>query len=628
MSGIGFYAIGAAWLFSLIVPLVVLYFLKLKRPRVIMPSLVFWHRVIEDSRVNSPFQKFKRNLLLLLQLLLLILLILAAMQPYWRTGADETDRLLILIDCSASMGAVDEKNSQTRLDVAKEQVDRMIQALNPDQELCLIVCSRSARQLGPFTDNKRILSESLEKVTVHDIAGDITDALRMAAAIAHVTPFDRVLLLSDGNFPMDIDFDLPFQLDFQKLPEAGPNVGITALNARRATGGWSLFVKLQCTKGAQGVVTVELIQDGEPRASESVMVQQGTEPRLVFSIDAQITTNIELRLTTAAFDSLVADNVAFIELSPARPLRVYVSPTLASYRHALDGISDIIVMSGEDNGDIGSDSSPVYDLIITDKPDQPIAQWSTGFHVGYIPDDLKNLLDVTDQGTTVIDWRRTSPLLEHVQLIDLVILEQVSMRDDVNERDLENLYYEVLIHGRQGPLLLHKRDGLKQSFYLLFHSDRSTLAYRVGFPIMLMNLVRTTMHEAGLLEVRGTRAGILPSILLSPVTTYEVKYPDNSTRQETTGQDGILFGIPAPIIGQYAIQSNGKLVAMPGVSLLEPTESLLVSSDQINFEELSVAGTQASVKINKSIWSLLAKIALCVMLLEWWFFQRRPKGVH
>ena len=76
----GFFAANFAWLALLIPPLVLLYFLKLKRPRLAIPSLVLWRQVLTDQRVNSPFQKFKRHILLWLQLLLLVLLILAAMQ--------------------------------------------------------------------------------------------------------------------------------------------------------------------------------------------------------------------------------------------------------------------------------------------------------------------------------------------------------------------------------------------------------------------------------------------------------------------------------------------------------------------------------------------------------------------
>ena len=82
----GFQSLSHLWLLALFAPLVLFYFLKLKRPRADIPSLVLWRQVLQDHRVNSPFQKFKRNLLLLLQILLLLFLILAALQPFWRGG--------------------------------------------------------------------------------------------------------------------------------------------------------------------------------------------------------------------------------------------------------------------------------------------------------------------------------------------------------------------------------------------------------------------------------------------------------------------------------------------------------------------------------------------------------------
>jgi Ca-activated chloride channel family protein len=96
---VSFYALGSAWLFLLLGPLVLFYFLKLKRPKMDIPSLFLWRQVINDSRVNSPFQRFKKNILLLLQILLLVLLALAAMQPFWagqtaRAPAPRAHRLL------------------------------------------------------------------------------------------------------------------------------------------------------------------------------------------------------------------------------------------------------------------------------------------------------------------------------------------------------------------------------------------------------------------------------------------------------------------------------------------------------------------------------------------------------
>ena len=51
--------------------IVLLYFLKLKRQPLEVPSTYLWHKSIEDLHVNSIWQRLRQSLLLLLQLLLI-----------------------------------------------------------------------------------------------------------------------------------------------------------------------------------------------------------------------------------------------------------------------------------------------------------------------------------------------------------------------------------------------------------------------------------------------------------------------------------------------------------------------------------------------------------------------------
>src|SRR5436190_793076 len=177
-----FSSLAMAWLFALLVPLVIFYFLKLKRPRVEVPSLVLWRQVLQDQRVNSPFQRFKRNLLLLLQILLLLFLILAALQPYWRSRPGKRHRLPVLVDCSASMGALDKPGGISRLGEAKRRIGDLIAGLASDQELCLISFANAPRKRTGFTNNKRLLRDALGQIETEDVPSDLEQALRLVQA--------------------------------------------------------------------------------------------------------------------------------------------------------------------------------------------------------------------------------------------------------------------------------------------------------------------------------------------------------------------------------------------------------------------------------------------------------------
>ncbi|HEV2969022.1 MAG TPA: BatA domain-containing protein, partial [Pirellulales bacterium] len=73
-----------AWgAFAAVPPAIVvaLYFLKLKREPLEVPSTFLWTRSIEDLRVNSLWQRMRQSLLLFLQLLLLAIVALALLRP-------------------------------------------------------------------------------------------------------------------------------------------------------------------------------------------------------------------------------------------------------------------------------------------------------------------------------------------------------------------------------------------------------------------------------------------------------------------------------------------------------------------------------------------------------------------
>jgi Ca-activated chloride channel homolog len=546
------------------------------------------------------------------------------MQPYLRSASPRAQYQPVLIDCSASMAALDKPGGGTRMEAAKKQIETLIDNLLPDQQVALIAFNSTARRLTDFTDNKRILKEALARLEVSPVRSQTIDALRMAQALSRTVPIERVLLVSDGNVPTETDFELPFELVFEQVPPGGQNMGITSFNARRTTGEqWEIFVGIEGTPTAETTGKLELFRDGKPVGSEPVLLVPGRPKRLVFHLETVDAASLEARLTPDGFDSLALDNVAYLQIPKSRPLSIYAPSSLPAFRRALQ-VQKGVQIDDETKAVPGA----AFDLVVSDRPEDMKLESEVALFVGFVPKDLEKLISIVKGSIDIVDWDRSSSLLQHVLLSDVTAVDQPKIAEGVHDGDFEKLGYSILAFGRTGPLLLEKRLGARLEYYFLPHTDHSTLPYRVAFPILAANLVEIGRVQSGLSEVHETRTGVLPSLQLKPKTSYRVTGPDGSTTDFASNDAGVLNGVAAPSIGQYRVTEGGTEVAKVGVSLLDSMETSLVPVRQLQFREnLQVAATSDRLDADRPLWPLLLFVGLGVLLVEWWYFQRRPGGV-
>ncbi|MEL7059229.1 MAG: VWA domain-containing protein [Acidobacteriota bacterium] len=141
---------------AVVIPsLVALYFLKLRRRRMEVPSTLLWKKAIQDMQVNSPFQRLRNSLLLLLQLLILAALLFALARPTLFMQAEPGSRAVIVIDRSGSMSATDAPGGGTRLDEAKRLAEEVVDALSADGAGQAMVVS--------FAEAARVERESIDE---------------------------------------------------------------------------------------------------------------------------------------------------------------------------------------------------------------------------------------------------------------------------------------------------------------------------------------------------------------------------------------------------------------------------------------------------------------------------------
>lgn len=625
MNWIGFSWLSGLWLLAIAAPIVVFYFLKLRRPRAEVPSLALWQQVMNDQRVNSPFQKFKRNLLLLFQLLLLLAVALAAAQPYLRSDAANADDVPVLIDQSASMAALATPGGATRLEEAKQEIRQVIDDLLPGQRLSIIAVGSTAQRLTDFTDNRRILHAAVDSLQPLPVESRLEDGLRVTQALSRTVRVESVLFYSDGNVPPDVPFELPFPLNYRRLPAGGANLGITALNARRSgPESWEVFARVEASRAepatGTSTATLEIRLGDEVLASERVSLAATANDRFAVRIETDQAATVTARLIPDGFDALAADNEASLELPVPRPLTVYCPPELDSYRHAFGAIENLVVYPD------GDDSGPAsYDLVVTDQAADLGRESPIAMAVGVIPPDLSNLVKVETSLATLVDWRRSEPLLQHVQLAEVQTSDEPKVAEGVHNEDFEERGYEVLAFGQAGPLLLKKSTPRRIEYYFLFHTDRSTLPYRIGFPILVSNLVQETLRGADLLEVRAGRTGVLEPIDVEPNTDYDVINPSGEAVRIRSTEAGQLTGVPAPEVGRYVVQRGGQTVATIGASLTSSAESGLAAVEKLQFKEIEVAAGDERLPSDNPLWRWFAFAGLGLLLGEWWLFHRRPR---
>ena len=107
---------------------VIFYILKLRRRPVAVPFEKIWERILRDKEATSLFSQLKRLFSLLLQLALLALLLLALGDPRPAANLLEGRNIVVLVDASASMKAVDVAPS--RIESAKEEVKKLVRGLS------------------------------------------------------------------------------------------------------------------------------------------------------------------------------------------------------------------------------------------------------------------------------------------------------------------------------------------------------------------------------------------------------------------------------------------------------------------------------------------------------------------
>lgn len=635
------------WLALAAVPpaIVALYFLKLKRQPLEVPSTYLWHKSIEDLHVNSIWQRLRQSLLLFLQLLLIALLIFTLLKPSWQSSRLVGGRYIFLIDNSASMGATDIEPN--RLEAAKKRALSLIDEMKSGDAAMVISFADNAQVEQSYTDNRNELRRHVEEIKLTDRPTSLADALRVAAGLANpgrsqfsgpdVQVADAVpaklYIFSDGKFPDVEKFSLG-NLDPIYEPigtETAKNVAIAAFNTARQEVNTEIlqaFGRLE-NYGLEPVsVDVELLVDDQLVDAQRITVEPGNSEGLAFPLEG-VESGV-LKLKAGIEDALAIDNVAYTTLNPPQPMKVLViTPgnrplALALATEKVRALAEVVEHSPDylKQPDYQKQSaSGNFDLIIYDRCRPDTMPQSDTMFVDQLPVGDTWKADEPVSAPQIIDTDRAHPLMQIVEMGDVVIAEAKPLYPPVGST--------VLIDTNAGPVCaLGPREGYEDLVigFSLYDSEQldTNWCLRPSFPVFMLNLLE---------YLGGTRATLTSGSVVPGQTvawksdtageSIEVVLPGKATAEVGRGKLNAFHFSGTSEVGVYEVREKGKATGHFAVNLFNALESNIHPRPELKIGDTKVAGKAEREPARYDAWKLILLAALAILLIEWYIYNRR-----
>jgi hypothetical protein len=655
---------GLQWLaLGLIPPLIVLlYFLKLRRVPLEVPSTYLWMKTIEDMHVNSIWQRLRNNLLLWLQLLSVLLMMVAVLRPGCQGEQLLGERFIFVIDQSASMSATDSANGATRLDRAKDQALALIDRMKRDDTGMVISFSNRAIVQQSYTKNKSLLKRKVRDIQQTERGSDLTEALTAASGLANPgRTSDRnsgidvqvaealeatLFLLSDGAVKELPKFSLGnLTPEYRPIGADEPpqNVGITAfsLNEQLEIGEQvQVFARLQNSGLQDATVSLELyVNDVLRDAKGNVKVPGLGSASLNFDLtDLMIGLDspTPVRLKIENDDVYLQDNVAFCVLNPPRSVKTLVISDDNQYLRLVMSTNQLAKLAQvqfeprsylKDKVYLERSTLGFYDLIIYDQcsPETPPAcnavYWASVPRVG----DWKTVAN--QEVTPLTDVDATHPLMFAVTMGDVNILTSQTLEGPQGSL--------ALLESPQGPvMMIGTRAGFEElviGFPLIEYASSGSLnntdwPRKLSFPLFIQNLLT---YLGG-----GSRMSAARIVAPGEIVTLRTQFPEESVRiQDPAGAsvevkpraDGAFVFTQTEKSGVYAVTpSSGDSVDQRfAINLLDRLETDLTVRDEIKLGYNVVQGKTVSEPARQEFWPWVVLLVLLAVMLEWIIYNRR-----
>lgn len=603
---------------GLAAPVIALYFLKLRRKKLTVSSTWLWFRSINDLRVNAPFQRLRKSLLLFLQLLLIALAALALARPLASGGEVKNKLWVLLIDRSASMAMTDVAPS--RLESAKDVARAAIKDLGQDDQVLVIAFARQPQVLTPVTRDRALVERAITAITPSESATRITEAFQVALANTQAFEESELILLTDGNFePIDVPIEsASVKVTYVPIGGTPRNAGLTTLKVQELKGEddpWTVFATIDHFSETASEASLELRVNGALKFVRPVPLPPGESVPVVFELTQPVPEVVEARLILE--DHLAADNRAWTVVRHRKPRLLLISQGNFFLKEAIAKLIPAIEVSEVLPGSTEGIYLPGYDVVVCDG--RLPSQVPEGVHYLFL-----NCLPPNWEGFTlgaeikeppVVDWFRRHPVTREITFSALNV--QRATKLTVPEFALK------LVETSDSPLVAAWEKDETRAVIVSFDVLDSDWPLRLSFPLFVSNCVDWLAAGAAMEAQAQPHTGDSFPIRFGPGESKVTVTSPGGASVELEGAPGSARSFAeTETAGLYTV-ARGAGTETIAVNLADPNESSGRVAEAVSVDEVEHAGRRRLESPPSERWLWFGWGAVALLLLEWLVYHRR-----
>ena len=620
----------AAFYLLCAIPIVIaLHFLKLRRKRFVVSSILLWRESAEDQKANVPFQRLRNLLLPLLQSIFLLLIVVSVARPALRVPGIIDGKTVYIIDNSASMQS--KETGETRLTLAKQEVKKQIKQV-PASGGMMIMTTHSPKPHieHTWTTDQDKLIQAVENIKATDIGSRSTSVFDHAVRYVD-SPQDQIVFISDSfdNIP-----GTSVPITEIVVGSNTDNIGIVSFNVEQISEQYRVLASIQNWTDTTRVIDARLeLGGGMPIDEKNVSIPPKDVQSVIFSVNADRLDGevISLHLVDVD-DDFELDNKTWAILNVKKQFNFLLvsdreQPFLINLlRNYADNVelqrvtTDEFHASGDADVIIIDGALTLEHSLLNEANNYIFIDWrSELLSVSDAP------VEMVSSPVNVISENKTHPIMQDVSLIGIGIKESI-------KRELP-IWGTSLLETEKGTLIWLGTESGRRTLVLefdAFNPEISPFATTIpATPLLIYQCLQwfesntypikpltEQTHSSNQLFRTGELLKI--DIQQNDEPIVQVKKPDNTLvkLEDNIFSETEQIGVYSVIVGDTVFDRFAVNLVDADESALTPTTTKSKHPDAVNDAE----GQLQSFKREVWHWSVLFAVGL--LLCEWWFYHR------